>query len=87
MQPETASTFTMLQSDGMEPVKRQVPIFMKFYITILFTCISFIVKAQELFVFTEPASNMAAKSVGLRLNNFLMIKINSSSYFKLPANA
>lgn len=25
--------------------------------------------AQELFVFTEPASNMAAKSVGFRLNN------------------
>lgn len=29
-------------------------------------------KAQELFVFTEPASNMAAKSFGLRLNNYLM---------------
>lgn len=27
--------------------------------------------AQELFVFTEPASNMAAKSIGLRLNNFV----------------
>ena len=25
--------------------------------------------AQELFVFTEPASNMAAKSIGIRLNN------------------
>lgn len=28
--------------------------------------------AQELFVFTEPASNMASKSVGLRLNNYMM---------------
>jgi hypothetical protein len=30
------------------------------------------VTAQELFVFTEPASNMAAKAFGLRLNNYLM---------------
>lgn len=27
---------------------------------------------QELYTFTEPASNMAAKSVGLRMNNFMM---------------
>jgi hypothetical protein len=27
------------------------------------------VQAQELFVFTEPASNMAAKSIGLRVSN------------------
>lgn len=43
---------------------------------ILFTvscCISFgLLQAQELFVFTEPASNMAKGSVGLRLNNYLM---------------
>ncbi len=59
---------------------------MKFYITILFTCFSFISKAQELFVFTEPASNMAANSVGLRLNNFLMTKTNtaSSNYQLVP---
>ena len=29
-------------------------------------------KAQELFVYTEPASNMPAHSMGLRLNNWLM---------------
>jgi len=28
--------------------------------------------AQELYVYTEPASNMAAKSIGFRLNNFIM---------------
>lgn len=28
--------------------------------------------AQELYTFTEPASNMAAKSVGVRLNNYIM---------------
>lgn len=35
-------------------------------------------KAQELYVFTEPASNMAAKSIGLRLNNYLS-RVNYSS--------
>lgn len=29
------------------------------------------IKAQELFVYTEPASNMAAKSVGVRIDNML----------------
>ncbi len=30
------------------------------------------VNAQELFVYTEPASNMAAKSIGIRFDNMLM---------------
>lgn len=30
------------------------------------------VNAQELYVFTEPASNMAAKSIGFRAGNYLM---------------
>lgn len=34
-------------------------------------------KAQELYVFTEPASNMAARSIGFRANNYLM-KNNST---------
>ena len=34
--------------------------------------------AQELFVYTESASNMAAKSIGLRLNNYLMRETNTS---------
>jgi len=36
--------------------------------------------AQELFVYTEPASNMAAKSLGFRLNNYLMKERSSSKY-------
>ena len=42
--------------------------------------------AQELFVFTEPASNMAAKSFGLRLNNFLMNETgtNKTNYHLIP---
>ena len=42
--------------------------------------------AQELFVFTEPASNMAAKGFGLRLNNYLMKETATkrTSYHLLP---
>ena len=44
------------------------------------------ITAQELFVFTEPASNMAAKSIGIRLNNYLMKEKNSgrTNYHLLP---
>lgn len=44
------------------------------------------VKAQELFVYTEPASNMAAKSFGFRANNYLMFdgKTKKASYHLLP---
>lgn len=42
--------------------------------------------AQELFVYTEPASNMAAKSVGLRLNNYFKsgTGTNKSDYYLVP---
>lgn len=42
--------------------------------------------AQELFTFTDPASNMPAKSIGFRMNNYLMIENNSSrvSYHLIP---
>ncbi len=35
-------------------------------------------KAQELYVFTEPASNMATSAAGFRLNNYFMNETNSS---------
>ena len=43
-------------------------------------------KAQELYVFTEPASNMATKSIGLRLNNYFLGETNSShtAYHLIP---
>jgi hypothetical protein len=45
---------------------------------------SYAVKAQELFVFTEPASNMPAKSIGLRASNWLMYdKANSQLNYQL----
>lgn len=37
-----------------------------------FSCIAGNISAQELFVFSEPASNMPAKSMGLRLSNWMM---------------
>jgi hypothetical protein len=36
--------------------------------------------AQELFVYTEPASNMPSGSLGVRLSNMLMDEKNSSRY-------
>lgn len=35
------------------------------------------VHAQELFTYTEPASNMAARSIGLRMNNTFMVDESS----------
>ncbi len=38
------------------------------------------IHAQELFVFTEPASNMAAKSIGIRMTNFIMKEKATGKY-------
>ncbi len=38
------------------------------------------IKAQELFVATEPASNMPKNSIGIRLGNYLMKEPNPSKY-------
>ena len=42
--------------------------------------------AQELFVFTDPASNMPARSIGLRLTNTFMHdeQIHKTNYHALP---
>ncbi len=53
---------------------------MRTFITCLLVATCLQSKAQELFVYTEPASNMAAKSIGLRLTNSLMKKMGSESY-------
>ena len=36
--------------------------------------------AQELFVYSEPASNMATKSIGIRLNNYLLRETATGNY-------
>ncbi len=59
---------------------------MKKILFILFILFSRSLQAQELFTFTEPASNMAAKGIGLRLNNYLMkdLHTNKTNYHLLP---
>lgn len=53
---------------------------MKHVIVVVLVGFCINLQAQELFVFTEPASNMAARSIGIRLNNYLMKENNSSKY-------
>jgi hypothetical protein len=53
---------------------------MKQFILLFVITISCQINAQELFVMTEPASNMAAGSVGVRLANSLMKEQESSGY-------
>lgn len=59
---------------------------MKSIILLLTLFITKPVTAQELYVFTEPASNMAAKSIGFRANNYLMFNSNTNrtSYHFIP---
>ena len=53
---------------------------MKKLTTILILFVHSQIQAQELFVFTEPASNMAAGSMGLRLNNYFMKDTHTEKY-------
>lgn len=46
--------------------------FVKIALLVALITASIVSAAQELFVYTEPASNMPAHSMGLRLNNWLM---------------
>ena len=57
----------------------------KIFLLVLVFCAGHAV-AQELFVFTEPASNMAAKSMGFRLNNSFMKNnaTNKLNYYLNP---
>ncbi|HEU0064612.1 MAG TPA: hypothetical protein VFQ58_06260 [Flavisolibacter sp.] len=43
---------------------------MKQFVLVMLILLSVSSNSQELFVFTEPASNMATKSIGLRLNSY-----------------
>src|ERR1700712_2638020 len=61
---------------------------MKKLTTMVVCLLFFLIKnnAQELYVFTEPASNMATKSVGLRLNNYWMKnpQTSTTNYLLVP---
>jgi hypothetical protein len=56
------------------------------YVLIFCLCFNSLVQAQELFVLTEPASNMAAKSLGFRAMNSMM-RENKWNRNKLSFNA
>lgn len=59
----------------------------KFIVTGIFLSIfPVIIQAQELFTYTEPASNMPAKSIGIRLTNNLMKEVLSDklNYHLVP---
>ena len=43
-------------------------------------CFGSVVNAQELFAFTEPASNMAKGNIGLRMNNYIMKEKQAKGY-------
>jgi len=43
-------------------------------------CLGSVVNAQELFAFTEPASNMAKGNIGLRMNNYIMKEKEAKGY-------
>lgn len=54
----------------------------KLLVLVLLVCTK--LQAQELFVVTEPASNMPSKSLGVRITNNLMKAGNTYNYFLLP---
>ena len=56
------------------------------FILLIFVLTVHAAGAQELFVFTEPASNMAAKSFGARASNYLMFEegSNKANYHFMP---
>ena len=62
---------------------------MRLLIVLLFIFSFQFAGAQELFVFTEPASNMAAKNIGIRTYNLLMKDLhkgkNDYSYHFMPS--
>ncbi len=58
---------------------------MKQFLIIAFTFAGFGSKAQELFVFTEPASNMPSKSLGIRdMNSVMFEKDGKINYHNMP---
>ncbi|RYE21735.1 MAG: hypothetical protein EOP51_14930 [Sphingobacteriales bacterium] len=58
---------------------------MKWLLFILIASLANRLQAQELFVFTEPASNMAAKSLGVRdINAFMFEDDGTLNYHNMP---
>ena len=56
---------------------------MKLSLIIISVCISFAANAQELFVFTEPASNMPKNSIAIRVTNKLMTPYDKGKVYRV----
>jgi hypothetical protein len=57
----------------------------QFFLFFVLVFVKVHVQAQELFVFTEPASNMPAKSIGIRdMNAFMFEKNEELNYHNMP---
>lgn len=59
---------------------------MKINLIIIMLLASFTANSQELFSITEPASNRAARSIGIRVDNSIMDELNTSkiNYHLIP---
>jgi len=59
---------------------------MKIVLSLVLSMYTMVSGAQELFAVTEPASNMAARSIGLRMDHSLMDEVNTSkiNYHFIP---
>jgi hypothetical protein len=58
---------------------------MKYIMIICCVCCMQQIQAQELFVFTEPASNMPSKSLGIRtMNGFMSRQTGGTNYHLMP---
>ena len=68
----------------VQKLKNKMFIMLKLFkmkkIFLILLIFSFHTKAQELFVFTEPASNMPAGSIGIRISHSLMKETYKSGY-------
>lgn len=65
---KTEAGFTMLVFDKIKATGKMPVVFF----LVLFIVSSNNARTQELFTYSEPASNMAAKSIGVRLTNYLL---------------
>lgn len=68
IKPPTTPSIKLRALSGLYTIKKS---FMKFFLYAVTFLLIGSAKGQELFVYTEPASNMAAKSIGIRAKNTL----------------
>jgi hypothetical protein len=75
-----------LNQRGIRKKQNRQPYHVMYPLILFLACIPAWSVAQELFVYTEPASNMPAKSMGIRLTNHFMDEphVAAASYHLMP---